>query len=119
MVLTFGTGIGSALFVDGTLVPNTEFGHLELHGHSNVERWAAASAREREGLTWTRWGKRVNRYLRHLQLILSPELIIVGGGASKRFERWSDRLDIATEVVPATLLNNAGIVGAAVVASER
>ena len=112
LMLTFGTGIGSGLFVDGVLVPNTEFGHLELDGVA-AETRAAASARKREGLTWTEWAGRVEHYLRHVELLLSPELMIIGGGASKSPEKWLPKIDIATELVPAEMANNSGIIGAA------
>ena len=111
-MLTFGTGIGSGLFVDGLLVPNTELGHLELDGF-DAETRAAASARKREGLSWAEWAGRVQHYLRHVERLLSPELIIVGGGASKKPDRWLPLVDIETEIVPAQMANNAGIIGAA------
>jgi polyphosphate glucokinase len=114
IVLTFGTGIGSGFFVDGTLVPNTELGHLELDGH-DAERRAAASARERHGLSWTSWAGHVERYLRHIVSLFSPDLIIVGGGASRKADKWLPHIDVAAEVVPAALSNEAGIVGAALV----
>lgn len=117
MMLTFGTGIGSGLFVDGVLVPNTELGHLELDGH-DAETRAAASAKKRDDLSWSDWGQRVERYLRHVERLFSPDLFIVGGGASKRAEKWLPEIDIETEIVPAELLNNAGIVGAAIHAAE-
>lgn len=110
--LTFGTGIGSGLFVDGTLVPNTEFGHLELGG-DDAELRAAAKARERESLSWSEWGDRANVYLRHVQSLVWPELIIVGGGVSKRADRWIDRVDVPCDLAVAALANNAGIAGAA------
>lgn len=110
--LTFGTGIGSGMFVDGVLVPNTELGHLELHG-PDVERRAAASAREREGISWEEWADRVDDYLRHIVAIFSPELIILGGGASKKPELWVHRLDPGCELAIAAMANNAGIAGAA------
>jgi polyphosphate glucokinase len=116
--LTFGTGIGSGLFVDGALVPNTELGHLELDG-PDVEKRAAASARDREGLSWEEWGDRVDRYLAHMVMLFSPELIILGGGASKKPERWVHRLDPGCEVAIAEMANNAGIAGAALLAPER
>ena len=116
MLFTFGTGIGSALFIDGVLVPNTELGHLELDG-VDAESRAAVSAKKREALSWEQWGARVDRYLRHVEALLSPDLIIVGGGASKRAERWLGQVSITTEVTVAALQNNAGIVGAAVVAA--
>lgn len=115
LCFTFGTGIGSGLFVDGVLVPNTELGHLELDG-PDVEKRAAASARDRENLSWSDWGDRVNVYLRHVVMLFSPELIILGGGASKRPEKWVDRLDPGCEIAIATMANNAGIAGAALVA---
>jgi polyphosphate glucokinase len=115
LVLTFGTGIGSGLFVDGILVPNTELGHLELDGH-DAEQHAAASAKEREGLSWKKWATRVERYLQHVEALFSPDLIIVGGGASKRSEKWLPAISIRTEIVPAAMQNNAGIVGAALIA---
>ena len=115
MVLTFGTGIGSGLFMDGVLVPNTELGHLELDGH-DAEKKAAASARKRDDLSWSEWAERVEHYLRHVEALFSPELFIVGGGASKKPERWLPEISIDTEIVPATMANNAGIVGASLVA---
>lgn len=115
--LTFGTGIGSGLFVDGVLVPNTELGHLELDG-PDIEKRAAASARDREGLSWEEWGDRVDRYLTHVVMLFSPELIILGGGASKKPERWVHRLDPGCEVAIAEMANNAGIAGAALLAPE-
>jgi polyphosphate glucokinase len=118
MMLTFGTGIGSGLFVDGRLVPNTELGHLELDGF-DAETRAAASARKREKLSWSEWAGRVEHYLRHVERLFSPDLFIVGGGASKQPARWLPNLDIETEIVPAQLANNAGIVGAAMVAPDR
>ena len=114
LVLTFGTGIGSGLFIDGVLVPNTELGHLEVDGRDAEER-AAASARDRENLSWSEWAKRVERYLRTVVKLLSPELIIVGGGASRKADKWLPSIDVGTEVVPAALTNEAGIVGAALV----
>jgi polyphosphate glucokinase len=115
MMLTFGTGIGSGLFVDGVLVPNTELGHLELDGHK-AEKRAAASARKREKLSWSDWAERVERYLRHVEALFSPDLFVIGGGASKQPEKWLDRISIETEIVVASMENNAGIVGAALVA---
>jgi polyphosphate glucokinase len=115
LVLTFGTGIGSALFVDGMLVPNTELGHLELDGR-DAESHAAASVREREGLGWAEWTPRVQRYLRHLEMLFSPDLIVIGGGASKAADQWLPMISIHTPIVAAAMANNAGIVGAALVA---
>jgi polyphosphate glucokinase len=118
LVLTFGTGIGSALLNDGELVPNTELGHLELDGHDAEDR-AAAAAREDEGLSWEDWGDRVDRYLQHLELLFTPDLFVVGGGVSKKFDKFVDHLHTRAEIVPAQLRNHAGIVGAALVAAGR
>lgn len=116
--LTFGTGIGSGMFSDGVLVPNTELGHLELDGH-NAESRAAASARERHDLSWKEWAARVDRYLRHVVMLFSPELIILGGGASKRPDKWVPLLDPGCELAVATMANNAGIAGAALFAGKE
>jgi len=116
LVLTFGTGIGSGLLHDGVLVPNTELGHLELDGHAPVERWCAARVREEEGLSWKEWARRVDRYLHHLDRLFSPDVVVVGGGISRDFPRWGSFLTVGVETVPARLYNEAGIVGAAVLA---
>ena len=118
LMLTFGTGIGSALFVDGRLVPNTEFGHIQVDGEDGEKR-ASAAARDREDLSWPHWAKRVDRYLDVLEAGLWPDLIIVGGGVSKKAEKWVPLLSTRTPVVPAQLMNDAGIVGAALAAAER
>jgi len=118
LMLTFGTGIGSALFVDGHLVPNTEFGHIQVDGEDG-ERRASASAREREDLDYPKWAKRVDRYLDVLEAGLWPDLIIVGGGVSKKAHKWVPLLTTRTRVVPAELQNDAGIVGAALAAAEN
>jgi polyphosphate glucokinase len=115
VLLTFGTGIGSALFLDGKLVPNTEFGHLEVDGH-DAETRAAASVKEENGLSWEEWAHRVSRYIRSLEGLIWPDLIIAGGGVSKKADKWLPLLDVRTRVVAAELRNDAGIVGAAVAA---
>jgi polyphosphate glucokinase len=117
MMLTFGTGIGSALFLDGTLIPNTEFGHLELDG-KDAELRASDRAREQDDLSWEKWAGRVQEYLRHVEMLLSPRLFIVGGGVSKKADKWLPLIEIRTPIVVATLLNNAGIIGAAVTAEQ-
>ena len=117
LMLTFGTGIGSALFVDGHLVPNTEFGHIQVDGEDG-ERRASAAAREREDLDYPAWAQRVDRYLDVLEAGLWPDLIIVGGGVSKKAHKWVPLLTTRTPVVPAQLQNDAGIVGAALAAAE-
>lgn len=118
LMITLGTGIGTALFLDGKLVPNLEMGHLEVKGQ-NAEEWASEAVRDRENLKWGVWAKRVNKYLRAMEDLLWPDLIVVGGGASKRSEKFFPLLSLRTTVVPATLLNEAGIVGAAVSASAK
>ena len=117
LVLTFGTGIGSGLFVDGTLVPNTELGHLELDVR-DAESHAAASVRERERIGWAQWAPRVERYLRHVEMLFSPDLFVIGGGASKAARTWLPLISIATPIVAASMENSAGIVGAALAARE-
>ncbi|MEV8525867.1 polyphosphate--glucose phosphotransferase [Streptomyces sp. NPDC052000] len=117
VLLTFGTGIGSALFTGGRLVPNTELGHLELHGH-DAEKHASTKVKEDEGLSWQHWAHRVQKYLAHVEMLFSPELFIIGGGVSRKAEKFLPLIKgIKAEVVPAELQNNAGIVGAAMVAA--
>ena len=118
LLLTFGTGIGSALFADGHLVPNTEFGHIEVDGEDG-ERRASAAVREREDLSYPAWAKRVDRFLDVLEGSVWPDLIIVGGGVSKKADKWVPLLSTRTPVVPAQLRNDAGIVGAALAANEH
>lgn len=118
LMLTFGTGIGSALFVDGHLVPNTEFGHIQVDGEDG-ERRASAAVREREDLSYPDWAARVDRYLEVLEAGLWPDLIIVGGGVSKKAHKWVPLLSTRTPVVPAQLQNDAGIVGAALASYEH
>jgi polyphosphate glucokinase len=117
IVTTLGTGIGSALVYDGVLVPNSELGHLEIDGH-DAEKRAASSAKEREDLSWEEWGKRLTTYYRKLEDLFSPELFVVGGGVSKKADKFLHLIDIDTEIIPASLLNAAGIVGAALYATE-
>jgi polyphosphate glucokinase len=113
LMLTFGTGIGSALFTRGVLVPNTEFGHVELHGR-DAETRASEHAKELHDLSWGKWAGRVDNYLQHMEALISPQLIIVGGGVSRQADKWVPRLTgIRARIVPAALLNEAGIVGAA------
>ncbi len=113
LMLTFGTGIGSALFAGGVLVPNTEFGHIEIRG-KDAERRASEHAKTVHGLSWDKWAARVEEYLQHVEALLSPHLIIVGGGISKQSDKWVPLLTgIRARIVPAVLHNDAGIVGAA------
>jgi polyphosphate glucokinase len=118
ILLTFGTGIGSALLIDGKLVPNTELGHLELDGH-DAETRASAAVKDRDDLSYAKWSKRVQRYMTHLERLFTPDLFVVGGGVSKDADKWIPLLDLHAPVRPAQLLNNAGIVGAAMAAAER
>lgn len=118
LMLTFGTGIGSALLMNGVLVPNTELGHLELDGH-DAESRAAASVRDEYGMSYRKWARRVNAYMQHVERLFTPDLFVVGGGVSKNAEKWVPLLELKTPVEPAQLLNDAGIVGAAIAAVER
>jgi polyphosphate glucokinase len=111
-VLTFGTGIGSAVFVHGHLLPNTELGHLEIRG-KEAEHRASDRVRKKKDLTWAAWADKVNEYLQHLEALFSPDLFILSGGVSKKHEKYLHLLKTRTHIVPAHLLNNAGIVGAA------
>ncbi len=113
IMTTFGTGIGTALFLHGQLVPNTELGHLEIDGR-DAEKHASEIVREKKGLSWAEWAKRVDKYLKHLEALFWPDLIIIGGGASRKADKFIPRLTVRTKVVPAALQNDAGIVGAAV-----
>jgi len=118
ILLTFGTGIGSAVFVDGTLVPNTELGHLELNGH-DAEKRASSKAKDDHDLSWQEWAARVQRYLAHVEMLFSPELFIIGGGVSRKAHKFLHYIEgIKAEIVPAELQNNAGIVGAAMHAAQ-
>jgi polyphosphate glucokinase len=112
LLLTLGTGIGSALFCNRALIPNTEFGHIEIHG-KDAEASASERAREEGGLSWGKWAGRVDTYLDKMEELLSPDLIIIGGGISKKSDKFLPRLTLRARVVPAALLNDAGIVGAA------
>jgi polyphosphate glucokinase len=115
LMVTLGTGIGTAVFYDGVLIPNTELGHLKM-GKQEAEQRASDSVRQRQGLSWRKWARRLDAYLGELERLLQPDLFILGGGVSKRHDRFMPRLTTHAEVVPATLLNEAGIVGAAIAA---
>jgi polyphosphate glucokinase len=118
ILLTFGTGIGSALLLDGQLVPNSELGHLEIDG-ADAEKKASSAAKDNEGLSYKQWAKRVQKYLSHVERLFTPDLFVVGGGVSKNSDKWVPLLDLNTPIKPAELLNNAGIVGAAMAAHEK
>lgn len=117
IMLTFGTGIGSAVFLNGQLLPNTEFGHLYLKSGKVAEARAAARIKDEKELSWEEWAERVNEYLMHLEFIFSPDLFIFGGGVSKRHEKFFKYFTLNTEVVPAEFFNDSGIIGAAMAAA--
>jgi len=117
IVITLGTGIGCGMFLDGNLVPNTELGHIEIDG-KDAETIAADSVRERKDLKWKDYAKRVELYIRRLDSLLWPDLVIIGGGASKKADKFLPLIDVRPEVVPAELQNEAGIVGAALAAAD-
>lgn len=112
VMLTFGTGIGSAVFLDGKLLPNTELGHLELRG-KDAEHRASGRTRAAKDLDWQSWAERLQEYLSHVEHLLQPDLIIIGGGVSRKADRYLPLIELHTPVVPAALENNAGIIGAA------
>ncbi|HEY5985944.1 MAG TPA: ROK family protein [Streptosporangiaceae bacterium] len=116
LMLTFGTGIGSALFTEGVLVPNTELGHIEIRGKDAEER-ASGRIRESHELSWGKWAGRVDEYLSHLEALISPDLIIIGGGVSSKADKFLPLItNLRARVAPASMHNNAGIVGAALTA---
>jgi len=117
ILTTLGTGIGSAMLYDGVLVPNSELGHLEIDGQV-AEKRAAASIKTNEGLSWEEWAQRLTRYYQTLEKLFSPDLFVVGGGVSKDADHFLHLIDVDTELIPATLRNRAGIIGAAVITTE-
>ena len=112
IILTLGTGIGTSIFYNGHLLPNIEFGHLEIKGR-DAEQRASDAARQRERLSWKKYAKRLNRYLMTMEKLFWPDLFIIGGGISKEHEKFIPLLSVQTKVMPAQLQNEAGIVGAA------
>lgn len=117
ILTTLGTGIGSAMLLDGELIPNSELGHLEIDGHDAEDR-ASTSAKEKDDLSWAEWASRLQVYYAHLERLFSPELFLVGGGISKSSDEFLPLLDLHTPIKPAALRNNAGIVGAAALAAK-
>jgi polyphosphate glucokinase len=117
IILTFGTGIGSAVFYNGVLFPNTEFGHMEVRGR-DAEQRASARVRAEKELSWKKWAERVNEVLNRLEILFTPDLFIIGGGVSKESDEFLPLLETSAKVVPAKLLNEAGIVGAALAAKS-
>ncbi|MCB0688715.1 MAG: ROK family protein [Saprospiraceae bacterium] len=118
IVLTIGTGIGSGMFVDGKLIPNTELGHLN-YKESVYEHYVSNNARKNNNLSWEEWAPGFADYLRHLEKLFSPDLFVIGGGASSKFDRFGKLLEVDTPVIPAQFENNAGILGAAIYATDR
>ena len=117
VMLTLGTGVGSAVFVDGKLVPNTEFGQMEIRGRP-AERRSASAARARRGLSWKAWAQDLDEHLQRIDELIWPDLFILGGGVSKNGDKFIPRLTVRPPVVPAELRNDAGIIGAAIIAAE-
>ena len=119
LVVTLGTGLGTALFSDGHLLPNTELGHILLDNGLEAERYASEAVRDAEKLKWQDWGDRLDRYLVALENLFWPDLIVLGGGASKKLDQFAARITVRTPVVPARFLNRAGMIGAALFAEEK
>lgn len=113
LVITVGTGIGTAFFNNGQLIPNTELGHIYMPNGKKAEHYTSDAVRKKHSLSWEEWGERFNEYLSYMEKLFYPDLIILGGGASKKFAKFSDHLNIQTPIKPAVLLNQAGIIGAA------
>ena len=117
IIVTLGTGIGTAFFMNGVLIPNTEFGHVQIRG-KDAEHRASDKVRQDKGYSWKKWGKRLTEYFQHMEFLFSPDLFIIGGGVSKKSDKYFPYIDCPTEMVPAQLLNRAGIVGAAMAAKD-
>lgn len=119
LLVTIGTGLGTVLFTDGKLLPNTELGHLYLKNGRKAEHFASGAVRKAEDLNWSRWGKRFNKYLTMMEELFWPDLIILGGGASQKFDKFRDKITVEAPVKPAAFLNQAGIVGAALYVQSK
>lgn len=119
IMITIGTGLGSGVFLNGELIPNFELGQIPYKKYKRIEMWAAASAKEREELSYKEWGKRFNKFLELVDLIISPDFIILGGGTSKKFNQFKEYITIDTPVIAAELRNEAGIIGAAAAALHQ
>ncbi len=117
VILTLGTGIGSAFFMNGILIPNTEFGHLKIRG-KDAEHRASDKIRQEQEYSWKKWGKKLSEYLQYLEFLFNPDLFIIGGGVSKKYEKFFPHIVCDTAIVPAELRNQAGIVGAAMAAKD-
>jgi polyphosphate glucokinase len=119
LLITIGTGLGTVFFTDGELLPNTELGHLYLKNGKKAEHYASDAIRQREELSWKRWGTRFNKYLTLMEGLFWPDLIIIGGGASKKYDKFKEKITVEAPVRPAAFLNQAGIVGAALYAQSK
>ena len=119
LLITIGTGLGTAFFTDGKLLSNTELGHLYLQNGKKAEHYASDAVRKTEGLNWKRGGNRFNTYLAVMEALFWPDLIILGGGASKKFDKFKGQITVEAPVKPAAFLNQAGIVGAALYAQSK
>lgn len=120
MIFTLGTGIGSAMFLNGHIVPNVEIGHIYQRNRKlDAEYFASDRARKREDLSWKEWGARLDKYFKYIEMLFSPDLIIIGGGISKKHDKFLHYIQVRAKVVPAQLLNEAGIIGAAIGAVDR
>ena len=118
LMLTLGTGIGSSIFINGQLFPNTEFGHIQIRG-KDAEHRASDVVRQEKGLSWKAWAKRFQEYLDHMEMLINPDAIIIGGGASKYYEKFFCYLKTNAQLLPAHFFNQAGIIGAAIFASRE
>lgn len=118
IMLTLGTGIGSAIFTNGVLLPNTEFGHLKMNG-KDAERRTSDAARQRKDMSWGKWASRLEEYIYYLEDLFWPDLIIIGGGGSKHFDKVMPLMNPRTKIVPARFLNEAGMIGAAMYAAQK
>lgn len=118
LIVTIGTGLGTALFSDGHLLPNTELGHILLDNGQEAERYASEAVRDAQQLKWKDWGNRLNRYLKTMEKLFWPDLIILGGGVSKKLDKFAAQITVQSPVVPAHFLNQAGMIGAALFAEE-
>lgn len=117
VILTLGTGVGSAFFIDGVLIPNTEFGHLIIRDKDAEDR-TSDRGRQENGYSWRKWGKHISEHLRYIEALLTPDIFIIGGGISKKYDKFFPHISCATKIVPAQLRNRAGIIGAAIAARE-
>ncbi len=119
LMLTIGTGIGSAVFLDGKLIPNTEFGHIYMKNGLIAEKYCSDAIRKKQDITWEQWGERFNKFLKYIEKLIYPDLIIIGGGMSKKIDRFKNHIKIKAKIVPAQLQNDAGIIGAACLAANK